>query len=156
MKGALNPFAYRQDITKALRAPIVAKAVKEFFLNGTSVRKTVMEEEDLNHFCYAQKMDSSFQLVFRRVNPEALRLEDIPLQRTCRFIVGKGGGYLFKVRGDKSTALIKGEQTIPANDMGALMEQYPNGVPIRHAHYIREAEAIIAGFNQHQPSLFDR
>ena len=90
-KGAMNPEMYLADLSKGYDMPIVAKAVSEYFINGTPVLDTLYNETNILMFCKTQNVGKQFHVEFRK---NAAISE---LQRYVRFYVSIDGGNLYKV-----------------------------------------------------------
>lgn len=90
-KGALNPDMYLVDLTKGYDMPIVAKAVSDYFINGTPVLDTLYNETNILMFCKTQNVGKQFHVEYRK---NAAINE---LQRYVRFYVSIDGGNLYKV-----------------------------------------------------------
>lgn len=88
-KGDLNPFLYRENLQKGYNAPIVAKAVAEYFLHDKPVLETFYESTDILDFCKTQNIGKKFNAVYATN-------EYKEIQRNVRFYVSNRGGSLFK------------------------------------------------------------
>lgn len=49
-KGRMNPKMYLEDLSKGYNSPIVAKAVTEYFINGTPVMETLRNSKSILDF----------------------------------------------------------------------------------------------------------
>lgn len=88
-KGDLNPFLYKENLQKGYNAPIVAKAVVEYFLHDKPVLETFYESTDILDFCKTQNIGRKFNAVYATN-------EYKEIQRNVRFYVSNRGGSLFK------------------------------------------------------------
>ena len=94
-KGDLNPNMYRENLQKGYNAPVVAKAVVEYFINKKPVIETLYECNDVLDFCKTQNIGKKFNALYIDSKGEH------QIQRNVRFYVSNRGGQLFKQDVDK-------------------------------------------------------
>jgi hypothetical protein len=154
-KGEYDQFQYKNPM-KSFDCPVVARAVEEFFVNGVPVSKTIREGEVLD-YCMAQKVGETYSgVIFEYVDPLAGEVRRRKLNRVNRYLVSTEGGALLKLKGKKKESMtgIAGETVLLVNDYKALLNRYPDGVPIRYEYYERRARSLIQPFETSQLTLF--
>ena len=133
-KGDLNPYLYKENLQKGYNAPIVAKAVVEYFLHDKPILESLYECTDILDFCKTQNIGRKYEAVFIKTTEEKI-------QRNVRFYVSNNGGYLFKKDIDgKLNNLCAGFKTTILNSL--------NDIPItlrdiNYNYYYQEALKII-------------
>lgn len=133
-KGDLNPYLYKENLQKGYNAPIVAKAVIEYFLHNKPVLESLYECNDILDFCKTQNIGKKYEAVFVKTKEEQI-------QRNVRFYVSNNGGYLFKKDIDgKLSNLCAGFRTTILNSL--------NDIPItlrdiNYNYYYQETLKII-------------
>lgn len=88
-KGDLNPYMYKENLQKGYNAPIVAKAVVEYFIHNKPILETFYESTDILDFCKTQNIGRKFSAIY-------IDKEKEEVQRNVRFYVSNNGGQLFK------------------------------------------------------------
>src|SRR5258706_1215370 len=91
-KGA---FLDEVDLKKQNRHLIIAKAVNQYFLNGTPVEETIMSCNDVFSFCLSQKIGKQFDM--EQVRLSGVDTSNIPTyskQMMIRFLDSIGKSYL--------------------------------------------------------------
>lgn len=137
------------DLKKAYRMPIVAKALRNYFINSIPVKETIELSKDIMDFCISQKTDSSFQLELHTINGIQ------KLQKTNRYYISKNGGSLIKRR-------IGTDSKIGMNVgyLATILNDYDSSVPfeeynVNFSFYISEVMKIIDEIEPKQDFLFD-
>ena len=97
-KGALNPLMYANDLTKGYDMPIVAEAVKEFFLNDVPVMKTLQNATNILDFCKTQNVGRQFHVEVEYLKNGNVIRENY--QRYVRYYVSNNGVVIYKVNND--------------------------------------------------------
>lgn len=130
---------------KGFDKPVVKKALKAYFIEGTPVDEFIKNHDNIYDFCMMQKMNVKFQAI---CNGERL-------QKTNRFYASNAGsaGYLFKQ--DRAT----GQKKHVMKDSGIkIFNDYEaktmDGYEINYGYYIREAKKLIELIEPRQLSLF--
>lgn len=93
-KGVMDPKQYIKDLKKGYDAPIVAKAVFEFFVNNIPVMDTLRKHTDILDFCKTQNVGRQFDVVYDTI--ENGQIVHIRSQRHVRFYVSKKGVIIQK------------------------------------------------------------
>ena len=94
-KGDLDPKMYRKDLTKGYNAPIVARAVANYFIDNKPIMDTLTECKDILDFCKTQNVNKKFKLIYDIVD-ENKQIKTIETQSQCRFYVSQKGIILQK------------------------------------------------------------
>lgn len=94
-KGRMNPKMYLEDLSKGYNSPIVAKAVTEYFINGTPVMETLRNSKSILDFCRTQNVNRKYYIEYTHVVDHKMVVEEV--QRNTRFYVSLTGGSLMKV-----------------------------------------------------------
>jgi hypothetical protein len=142
-------FLTSLDLQKAYHMPIVATALRRYFLEGIDIKKTIMGSRDIMDFCISRKSDSKFQAELHTEKG----IEN--LQKTNRFFVSKTGGQLFMRNRDRGnrTAVVSGR-------MVTILNRYDESVPfdkynVDFIYYIKETEKILDQIEPKQIAMFD-
>lgn len=115
-KGDLDPKMYLKDLTKGFNAPIVAKAVSAYFLDGVPIMETLTKEKNILEFCKTQNIGRSWKLKYTYFN--GIVWTSTNFQRNTRFYVSKDGGTLEKVSVDgRKSNLCSGYRVTPLNTL---------------------------------------
>lgn len=115
-KGDLDPKMYLKDLTKGFNAPIVAKAVAAYFLDGVPIMETLTKEKNILEFCKTQNVGRSWKLSYTYFN--GIVWSSVNFQRNTRFYVSKNGGVLEKVAADgRKSNLCSGYRVTPLNTL---------------------------------------
>lgn len=152
-KGRMNPKMYLEDLSKGYNSPIVAKAVTEYFINGTPVMETLRNSKSILDFCRTQNVNHKYRLEFTHVVNGEIRTDVV--QRNTRFYISSTGGTLMKVESMgwnehneeqvKKSSLCAGQRvsicnTVDDTDISELNVNY--------LYYYNEAMAIIEPIEQ--------
>lgn len=138
MKSSMNPYLYREDLSKGFNCPIVAMAIADHFINGGEVMDYIKSCKNILMFCKTQNVDKSYDVVIDKVvNGKVIREQ---LQRNNRYFISLYGGVLKKVRGKEEANLVSGEYVTIANEIeDTPVEQ----LEIKYSYYYDEAMKII-------------
>ena len=93
-KGAMDPKQYIKDLKKGYDAPVVAKAVFEYFVNNIPVMDTLRNHTDILDFCKTQNVGRQFDVVYDKI--ENGQIIHVRSQRHVRFYVSKQGVVIQK------------------------------------------------------------
>jgi len=145
-----NVFSYDDSLTvwtfrKGFKYPIVSMALRQYFLDGTPIEKTVGQHEDVHDFMMTERSNAKFVQFFQTVT------ETIPLQKTNRFIATTKGGIIYKQAGPRRTSLLSGRTVMVLNDVESAAAQ---DYPLDYTFYIQEAYKILDKIEPKQMSLF--
>lgn len=136
------------DLKKGYRMPIVAKALKRYFIDDIPIMETLKESKDIMDFCISQRSGSKFQIQYETTNGVEI------LQKTNRYYVSNNGGALVKYdpTTGKKIGLTVGNYVRVLNkyDKSTRIEEYD----INYTYYLSEAEKVIQAIKPAQMSLF--
>lgn len=135
-KGDLNPNMYKENLQKGYNAPIVAKAVVEYFINNKPVIETLYECNDILDFCKTQNIGKKFNALYTDSKGEH------EIQRNVRFYVSNRGGQLFKQDIDKHLNNLCAGQRITI--LNTLDDKSITLRDINYKYYYDEAMKIIS------------
>ena len=93
-KGAMDPKQYIKDLKKGYDAPVVAKAVFEYFVNNIPIMDTLRNHTDILDFCKTQNVGRQFDVVYDKI--ENGQIIHVRSQRHVRFYVSKRGVVIQK------------------------------------------------------------
>lgn len=139
-KGALDPYQYIKDLKKGYDAPIVAKAVYEYFVNNVPIMETLRNHKDILDFCKTQNVGNQFDVVYGTV--EDYKIKDIRSQRHVRFYVSTKGVIIQKEHKTtgKRSRLAGGKPVIILNSLDDKPIEERN---INYSYYYDECYKII-------------
>ena len=140
-KGDFNPKMYIRDLSKGYDAPIVAKAVENYFLYNKPIMDTLRECTDVLDFCKSQNIGKNYHVeVVKVVNGKVV---NIPYQRYVRFYVSTDGDVIEKVHNSDSSIksrLAAGERVTILNTLDDVDIANRR---ISYKYYYQEALKII-------------
>lgn len=139
-KGDLDPKQYLKDLKKGYDAPVVAKAVFEYFTNSIPVMDTLRNHKDILDFCKTQNVGKQFNVVYDYVKDGKIcRVES---QRHVRFYVSTKGVIIQKQHKTtgKLERLASGKHVILLNSLDDKPIEERN---IDYKYYYDEAYKII-------------
>jgi hypothetical protein len=84
-KGA---FLQDLDLKKGFDSPVVAFALKAYFIDGINIETFLKNYSDIYDFCISEKMGSQFKVEY----------DDKPIQKSVRYYVSKSGKKLKKYK----------------------------------------------------------
>ena len=139
------------QLDKGFNMPVVAKAVKAYFIDGTPVREFIENYDDIYDFCKSQKVGGQYTVERHYIEDSKHCIE--VMQKTNRYYVSKRGDVLYKKArrsyGDQLSNLVAGFTVTLFNDYFES-EDYK----IDYDYYVHEANALIYNFDKSQLSLF--
>ncbi len=139
-KGALDPKQYIKDLKKGYDMPIVAKAVFEYFVNGTPVMETLHNHKDILDFCKTQNVGKQFDVVYQIYKDNEIKT--IKSQRHVRFYVSNSGVIIQKQH--KTTgALSRLASGKPVVILNSLDDKPIEERDINYGYYYEECYKII-------------
>lgn len=152
-KGRMNPKMYLEDLSKGYNSPIVAKAVTEYFINGTPVMETLRNSKSILDFCRTQNVNHKYYIEYTHVVDHKMVVEEI--QRNTRFYVSLTGGSLMKVEvlgwdennqpKLKKNSLCAGQRVTVCN---LVEDKDISELNINYLYYYNECMAIIEPIEQ--------
>lgn len=152
-KGRMNPKMYLEDLSKGYNSPIVAKAVTEYFINGTSVMETLRNSKSILDFCRTQNVNRKYYIEYTHVVDHKMVVEEV--QRNTRFYVSLTGGSLMKVEvlgwdennqpKLKKSSLCAGQRVTVCN---LVEDKDISELNINYLYYYNECMAIIEPIEQ--------
>lgn len=149
LKGSrMNHNMFAEDLTKGYDAPIIAKAVNQYFLNNTPVMETLRSCTHILDFCKTQNIARKYELEYSRFENGKLIVEKV--QRNNRFYVSTIGGSLMKVEvlgynedgtpKVKKASLCAGQRVTLCN---LVSDTDISELSVDYKYYFNEAMAII-------------
>ena len=139
-KGALDPKQYIKDLKKGYDMPVVAKAVFEYFVNGTPVMETLHNHKDILDFCKTQNVGKQFDVVYQIYKDNEIKT--IKSQRHVRFYVSNSGVIIQKQH--KTTgALSRLASGKPVVILNSLDDKPIEERDINYGYYYEECYKII-------------
>lgn len=138
-KGDLDPNMFLKDLTKGYDAPIVAKAVCNYFLENIPIMETLTKATNILDFCKTQNVSRKWKLLYKHVvNSEIV---EEAYQRNTRYYVSKHGGSLTKVNLEdgRTQQLAAGVAVTPIN---TLTDDPISTRDINYAYYYNECFKI--------------
>lgn len=152
-KGRMNPKMYLEDLSKGYNSPIVAKAVTEYFINGTPVMETLRNSKSILDFCRTQNVNRKYYIEYTHVVDHKMIVEEV--QRNTRFYVSLTGGSLMKVEvlgwdennqpKLKKSSLCAGQRVTVCN---LVEDKDISELNINYLYYYNECMAIIEPIEQ--------
>lgn len=152
-KGRMNPKMYLEDLSKGYNSPIVAKAVTEYFINGTPVMETLRNSKSILDFCRTQNVNRKYYIEYTHVVDHKMVVEEV--QRNTRFYVSLTGGSLMKVEvlgwdennqpKLKKNSLCAGQRVTVCN---LVEDKDISELNINYLYYYNECMAIIEPIEQ--------
>lgn len=152
-KGRMNPKMYLEDLSKGYNSPIVAKAVTEYFINGTPVMETLRNSKSILDFCRTQNVNRKYYIEYTYVVDHKIVIEEV--QRNTRFYVSLTGGSLMKVEvlgwdennqpKLKKSSLCAGQRVTVCN---LVEDKDISELNINYLYYYNECMAIIEPIEQ--------
>lgn len=149
----MNPKMYLEDLSKGYNSPIVAKAVTEYFINGTPVMETLRNSKSILDFCRTQNVNRKYYIEYTHVVDHKMVVEEV--QRNTRFYVSLTGGSLMKVEilgwdennqpKLKKSSLCAGQRVIVCN---LVEDKDISELNINYLYYYNECMAIIEPIEQ--------
>lgn len=120
--------------------PVVAKAVFEYFVNGTPVMETLHNHKDILDFCKTQNVGKQFDVVYQIYKDNEIKT--IKSQRHVRFYVSNSGVIIQKQH--KTTgALSRLASGKPVVILNSLDDKPIEERDINYGYYYEECYKII-------------
>lgn len=139
-KGSMNPYLYRENLTKGFNAPIVSIAIANYYLHNKSVMNTLVECSNILLFSKTQNVNSKYEIVYKDVIKGVI--VETKLQRNNRYYISNTGGSLFKVDSNTKaeSSLIAGERVRLCNQLTTTPVKE---LDINYKYYYDEAMKLI-------------
>lgn len=138
-KGAMNPLMYLEALEKGFNAPIVAKAVSNYFLENIPVMDSLIKHTSILDFCKTQNVGKEYELQFTTSDNNGIH-KDI-IQRNSRYyITNHIGGILEKVKGKSRNRLAAGYK---CNILNSLDDKDISLRDINYKYYYEQAMLLI-------------
>lgn len=139
-KGVLDPKQYIKDLKKGYDMPIIATAVREYFINNTPVMETLQNHKDILDFCKTQNVGRQFSVVYKEVVNG--KINTIYSQRHIRFYVSTKGVILQK-ENNMTGQLSRLASGLPVKILNSLDDLPIEYRDIDYKYYYNEAYKII-------------
>lgn len=94
-------FITNPDLGNSTDELIIAKALCEYFINGTKIEDFIKNHKNIFDFCISQKVHKSYDVFWTDSN-----FETIKCQNVNRYYASKKGGYIRKVRNGQINNLL--------------------------------------------------
>ena len=128
-----------KDLSKGFDMPIIPLALNNYYLNGTPIRDTICNHDDIMDYCSAVKVGSSFSSVYYLKDDVK---QDV--QKSIRYYVSNDGGYLFKVKESEPTW----DNMSSPEHIAAMQQLLAEGKKVTANHAI-EADTKVTVFNDY-------
>lgn len=126
-------FVEKRPLSDSYRAPVIARAIRAYFLEGTPLEDTFAAESSLMGFGYVFKPGGKFEMALDL--PDGSRL---PAPKVNRFYIARSGGNLVKVSRNR-TDRVRTNPIVLFND--EVPEKIPDDLDL--AFYTAEARKVI-------------
>lgn len=141
-KGDYNPNKHMDNMQKGYNAPIVSKAVIDYFLEGKPVMQSLKEATNILDFCKTLNIGKTYDLIETKViNGEIIKQS---IQRNSRWYISNTGVVLTKERNnngkDESGRLTAGEYVTIINTLDDTPIEMRN---ISYKYYYEECMKLI-------------
>lgn len=94
-----SSFIENPNLGDSCNMLIVPKAIVNYFRTGQSVDSYIKGDHHIFNYCLSKKVDKSFKVVYG---------DEVLPQRLNRYYVSKKGKYLYKLKNNKKTHMLKG------------------------------------------------
>ena len=141
-----------KNLAKGFDKPVIAKAIINYLLDGTSPEESIRNEKNIYMFTMSKKSAKKFTVVYKELKNG--KLKESVLQKTNRYIISNSGGSLIKL--NKET----GKEIVFSNAktcivLNTITDNNAENYDINKGFYIKEAWKIINKINNNfQISLF--
>lgn len=137
----------KQTFVRGYQAPVIALALKEYFVNNVPPEVFIREHNNIHDFFYTQRAGAKFSLYYRTLNGAD------KLQKTNRYYVSTSGGTLVKrdeteiqnvgiiagsFKSTRETSILQGKYVRIMND---VPKEFPS--TIDYNYYIAQVRTII-------------
>jgi len=140
-------FEVEKDWHKDPSFKIIPKALEQYFIFNKPIKETIENHTNIFDFCGRVKSNSGYKINYHYLDRDKEGILD--LQKTNRVYLSNSGGYLYKSKGDRRSAVYKGEKITVFNQFEDKQEY-----DINYSWYIKEVQKIIDIIEPKQLSLF--
>ena len=126
-------FIENRPLSDSYRAPVIARAIRAWFLEGIAPEDTLSAESSIMGFAYVFKPGGKFAMAYE--TPEG---ELIPAPRVNRYYIAERGGTLVKLSGER-------RNRVRTNPMVLINGELPEGIPgdLDTEFYLEEVRKVI-------------
>lgn len=124
-----SSFIEQPNLGDSCNMLIVPKAVVNYFRTGQAVDEYIKQDHHIYDYCLSKKVDKSFKVVWG---------DQVLSQRLNRYYVSKKGKYLYKLKNNKQTHMLKGYGVELYNTHNPNQTHH-----INYSYYIYQANSII-------------
>lgn len=142
-KKAKGIFVTERPLSDSYRAPIIARALSNYFLEGTRPEETLEAEPEIMPFAYVFKPGKKFSMVYQTAEGE-----DVPAPRVNRYYIAQSGGTLVKLSEDRRDR-VRAQAMVLIN--GELPEKRPADLDL--GFYLAEIWKVISKIEGDIPEL---
>ena len=136
-------------LNKGWDKPIVSKALCEYFVNGTPIRDTIYDSNDIYDFCVARRIGDDFANEFHDIVNGEHKITK--LQKSVRYYLSTNGGTLLKEKEDGTKTNYEANKRVTIfND---YVEKDMKDYNIDYAYYVHHTQKIIDEIINPQLSL---
>lgn len=138
-------FSTEINLRAGYDMPIIAIALKQYFIDGIPVEKSIKEHKDIYDFCSSQKMGKQFTAYYGGKE----------VQNSLRYFVSKNGKKLVKIKYDEVKD-VNSTTELCAGKLTTLFNQYyeSENYDIDYDYYIQEVKKIINLINKEDNELW--
>lgn len=127
-------FLSETQLGKGMEFPVIAEAVKSYFLKGISVDEYIKKESNVLKFCSYKKLKRDTQCFHNNIEQ----------QRVNRFYACKSGAYLFAHSRDEETGKLRITNLLvdsPVTLYNKVQEEFPKD--LNYGFYLSKAREIV-------------
>lgn len=138
-------FSTEINLRAGYDMPIIAIALKQYFIDGIPVEKSIKEHKDIYDFCSSQKMGKQFTAYY----------DGQEVQNSIRYFVSKNGKKLVKKKYDEEKET-NSTSELCAGKLTTLFNQYyeSNDYKIDYDYYVQEVQKIVSLINKEDNLLW--
>ena len=129
---------------------IVPLAIKEYYVHGIPIEKTIKNHTDIFDFCLRLKTNSKSTPYFRYIEND--KIINKKLDRTTRYYISKNGGILLKEFDEERKSGVNIGFTVTL--FNKYIKKDMKNYNINYNFYISECYKIINAIDDGQLSLF--
>jgi hypothetical protein len=130
---------------------VVPLAVKNYFVYGIPIKKTIYEDNDIFDFCLRLKVNSLSDAMYTCIRDNKVAVDK--LDRTTRYYISLGGGNLYKQFKDGRQVGVNIGYT--STIFNTYIEKPIKEYKINYQFYIAQTQKLIDAIDDGQLSLFD-
>ena len=142
-------FSTKIPLDKGYNMPVIALALKEYFVNNGCIKKFITSHKDIYDFCKSQKVGGQYKVELHYLKDDRLQIDQC--QKTNRYFIVNSGKKLYKRKAstDKLAELVAGREIELLNDY-----YESDDYNINYNYYIQETQKIIDILEPKQLELF--